>query len=93
MTSTIFFTFLMSIFSHHLHADVINFEMIGGIPDDMSEDTAWLNGDLMNKTLEILMPGDIFVVPNKTFKMIGGIEARNLNSVTIQIDGTLFVFM
>jgi len=79
----------MFVFSHHLHADVINFEMIGGIPDDMSEDTAWLNGDLMNKTLEILMPGDIFVVPNKTFKIMGGIEAWNLNSVTIQIDGTL----
>ena len=89
MTSKIIFTFLMSILSRHLHADVINFEMIGGIPDDMSEDTAWLNGDLMNKTLEILMPGDIFVVPNKTFKMMGGIEARNLNSVTIQVDGTL----
>ena len=81
--------FLVSIFSYQLHADVINFEMIGGIPDDMSEDTAWLNGDLMNKTLEILMSGDTFIIPNKTFKMMGGIEARNLNSVTIQIDGTI----
>jgi hypothetical protein len=75
--------------SCHLHADIINFEMIGGIPDDMSEDTAWINGDLMNQTLGILIPGDTFIVPNKTFKLMGGIEARGLKSVTIQIDGTL----
>ena len=81
--------FLVSILSYQFHADVINFEMIGGIPDDMSEDTAWLNGDLMNRTLEILMPGDTFIIPNKTFKLMGGIEARNLTSVTIQIDGTI----
>jgi hypothetical protein len=75
--------------SCHLHADIINFEMIGGIPDDMSEDTAWINGYLMNQTLGILIPGDTFIVPNKTFKLMGGIEARGLKSVTIQIDGTL----
>ena len=89
MTSRTILLFLLSTLGNHLHADIINFEMIGGIPDDMSEDTAWINGDLMNKTLDILMPGDTFVVPNKTFKLMGGIEARGLSSVAIQIDGTL----
>jgi len=89
MASAVILFFLVSIFPHQFHADVINFEVIGGIPDDMSEDTAWLNGDLMNRTLEILMPGDTFIIPNKTFKLMGGIEARNLTSVTIQIDGTI----
>ena len=89
MASRVILFFLVSILSYQFHADVINFEMIGGIPDDMSEDTAWLNGDLMNRTLEILMPGDTFIIPNKTFKLMGGIEARNLTSVTIQIDGTI----
>ena len=35
------------------------------------------------------MPGDVFLVPNKTFKLMGGIRATGLRSVVIQIDGSL----
>ena len=87
---TIKITFFFVLYSScQLYAGTINFEIIGGIPDDMSEDVAWINGDLMNQTLATLIPGDIFIIPNKTFKLMGGIEARNLNSVVVQIDGTL----
>ena len=73
----------------HMHADIINFETIGGIANDMSEDVAWMNGNLLNDTFAILEPGDTFIVPNKTFKLMGGIEARGLRSIVFQIDGTL----
>merc|ERR1719469_9636 len=36
-----------------------------------------------------MQPGDVLVVPNKTFTVMGGIRATGLDSVTIQIDGTL----
>ena len=83
-------TFLLFFFTMYaVNAEIINFEDIGGIPEDLSEDTAWKNGALLNETLAALMPGDTFLVPNKTFKLMGGVKARKLNSVIIQIDGTL----
>jgi len=47
------------------------------------------NGAKMNETLAQLAPGDVFVIPNKTFHVMGGIQATGLRDVTIQIDGTL----
>lgn len=35
------------------------------------------------------MPGDIFVIPNKTFHLMGGIQGSNFHSVVFQLDGTL----
>jgi len=43
----------------------------------------------MNATLASLLPGDTFLLPNKTFMMMGGIRAYDLQSVTFQIDGTI----
>ena len=69
---------------------VIDFEQdVGGIADDFTEETAWYNGGLMNSTLAALMPGDTFVIPNKTFYLMGGITALDISSVVIVIDGTL----
>ena len=42
----------------------INFEGIGGIPNDMSNEIVWKNGALMNETLQNLQHiGDIFLYP------------------------------
>ena len=72
------------------HAKLINFEIdTGAIPDDDSLATAWKNGGLMNTTLGSLVSGDILFIPNKTFHLMGGIQAQNLTSIVIQIDGTL----
>ena len=69
---------------------VIDFEQdAGAIPDDLSEETAWHNGGLMNGTLAALQPGDTFVVPNKTFYLMGGIVAPDISSVVFVIDGNL----
>ena len=38
---------------------------------------------------EYLYPGDLFLIPNKTFLMMGGITASKIESVTFQIDGTV----
>jgi len=68
---------------------LIDFEAEGAIAEDMSDRTAWTNGILMNKTLAALAPGDTFLIPNKTFMMMGGIKAWDFESVIIQIDGTI----
>jgi len=68
---------------------IINFQTEGGIPDDSSLETQWKNGRLMNTTLSSLQPYDTFLVPNKTFHLMGGIKAQDLKSIIIQIDGTL----
>jgi hypothetical protein len=74
----------------NIEAAIINFETdIGGLPDDDSLDTCWRNGGLMNITLGRLVSGDVFLIPNKTFYLMGGIIAAGLQNVTIQIDGTL----
>ena len=71
-------------------AKVIDFEVdVGGVPDDSSLATAWLNGGLMNSTFAALAPGDELVLPNKTFHMMGGIVANDLVDVTVRFEGTI----
>lgn len=60
-----------------------------GIPNDSTSSITWHNGELMNKTLQALQPGDIFIIPNTTYHLMGGIKASNLQNVVIQIDGTI----
>ena len=71
-------------------SDLINFEDIGGIHSEYSEDTAWKNGALLNQTLLSLRPGDTLLFPAKTFYMMGGIIGNDFSDVTFQLDGTLF---
>lgn len=61
----------------------------GAVAHDSSLDVAIKNGEALNSTLASLQVGDVLVVPNKTFTVMGGIHAEGLHSVTIQIDGTL----
>ena len=69
---------------------VANFESIGGIADDNSLDTCWANAHLLNQTFASMQSGDTLLIPfNKTFWLMGGIYARSLINVTIQIDGIL----
>jgi hypothetical protein len=60
-----------------------------GTPNDSSLSIAWKNGALFNVTLNALKPGDLFIVPNTTYHVMGGIQVANLSDVVIQIDGTL----
>ena len=74
----------------HASAKVFDYEVDGGaLAEDDSWDTVLANGAALNASLAALSPGDVFVVPNKTCYLMGGIVARDLASVTIQIDGTL----
>ena len=43
----------------------------------------------MNSTLPTLEPGDTFFIPNKTFYVMGGVNASDISSVVFRIDGTL----
>jgi hypothetical protein len=42
-----------------------------------------VNGALLNQTLNSLESGDVFVLPNKTFSVMGGIQSSGLKDVTI----------
>ena len=66
-----------------------NFSQLGGLGNDMSEEAAWSNGGLFNRTLLKLKPGDTLLFPNTTFYMMGGIVAEGLRNVTLQFDGTI----
>jgi len=68
----------------------IDFEVdAGAVPEKHSLAASLQNGAALNKTLASMQHGDVLVVPNKTFTVMGGIRATGLDSVTIQIDGTL----
>ena len=69
--------------------NIINFELIGGIPDDVTYDVSVLNGKLLNATINSLVPGDLLLIPNRTYSLVGGILASGLKNVTFQIEGTL----
>ncbi|CAF3465893.1 unnamed protein product [Rotaria sp. Silwood1] len=69
---------------------VIDFEVIGGIAENNSLSTCWANTFLLNHTLGSLRSGNILLIPvNRTFWLMGGLYARGLSYVTIQIDGIL----
>jgi len=82
-------TFTLALLIVGITGKLVNFEEQGAIADDLGLDIAWKNGGVMNETLNSLQPGDIFVVPNKYFYLMGGIKAWNLESVIFQLDGTL----
>ena len=84
------FLILLQVLALLAEGRVIDFELdVGGIPDDISEETAWHNGGLLNSTLPTLVPGDTFVFPDKTFYLMGGILVPGISSVVFVIDGTL----
>ena len=67
-------------------AKVVNFETdSGATPDADAWDVVWKNGAALNSSLASLAPGDVLVVPNKTYYLMGGIQARDLHSVVIQV--------
>ncbi|CAF1204769.1 unnamed protein product [Adineta steineri] len=69
---------------------IINFETIGGIAGDDSLSTCWKNTFILNRTISSLQNGDTLLIPaNRTFWLMGGIYARGLSHITIQIDGIL----
>jgi hypothetical protein len=81
------FALLINIFV--ASASIIDFERIGAIPYNNSYDVSLFNGNLFNATVNALQPGDTFLIPNRTFSLIGGIKAVGLKDVTFQIEGTI----
>ena len=41
-------------------ASLLNFLEVGALPNDLSDIAAWHNGRLLNETLALLQPGDLF---------------------------------
>ena len=68
-----------------------NYEDLGAVGNTGNPDVAIKNGHIMNVTLNKLLPGDVFIVPEgKTYTLLGGILVeKELKEVKIQIDGTL----
>lgn len=61
----------------------------GAVPEASDSETQWANGAALNATLTKLQPNDILVIPNKTYHLMGGIQAAGLESVVFQLEGTL----
>ena len=61
----------------------------GGVAGKDTTTVAVSNTALLNATLATLHPGDTLHIPNETYWVMGGIRASGLESVTIQLDGTL----
>jgi len=71
-------------------AKILDFQDIGGKPDDWSLHASQANGALLNQTLSrTLFPGDTLLFPNRTFHIMGGIISNRLISVTVRFEGTL----
>lgn len=61
-----------------------------GVPNDSSLATAWKNGAILNATLNVLRPGDEFIIPaDNTFHLVGGIIAKDISDVILHFDGAL----
>jgi len=60
-----------------------------GMPDNSSLAIEVQNGQLLNATLASLVPGDVLVIPNATYYVMGGVLVRNLTNVTISFEGRL----
>eukprot|EP01038_Epipyxis_sp_PR26KG_P006617 gene6617-9084_t len=83
-------SFIILAYSAFVQSAIVNFERIGGIPHNTSYEVAFANGQLFNDTLNKLQPFDVFIIPNRTFTMVGGIIVEvGLSDVVIQIDGTI----
>lgn len=70
-------------------AKILDFEALGGVPFKTSYDVALANGILFNQTLNNIQPGDVFIIPNRSFTMTGGIKAAGIHDFVLQIDGTI----
>jgi len=58
-----------------------------GMPDEHG--SAQNNTDTLNAALASLVPGDRFIIPNRTYWLAGGVASKGLINNTIQLDGTL----
>ena len=52
--------FLLMILAISTKASLLNFLEVGALPNDLSDIAAWHNGRLLNETLALLQPGDLF---------------------------------
>jgi len=81
---------LGSILASLASARVVDFGQVGGISGEHADTKVALqNRDLFVSSLSSLDPGDTLLVPNTTFRIMGGMVLSDLYNVTIQLDGTL----
>ena len=78
---------LLSVVSH---AIVLNFEDLGGIPSDESNETCAFNSELLANVLNHNASNHTLLFPyNTTFHFHHGIIGANVTNSVIQIDGTI----
>lgn len=64
-------------------------EDCGAVPYKKDYDTMLKNSQVLTDTLNSIEPGSTLLISNKTFHLLGGVYASNINNVVIQLDGTL----
>ena len=68
--------------------NVKKFNELGAIPNESTLKIEQYNGQLLNKTLQNLEPNSILYIKGE-YWIMGGIQAYNLQNVTIVLDGVL----
>ena len=71
------------------HGAVKDFLQLGGVPLDATLSAMKHNTLLFNETMAELQPNDVFVIPNTTFHMLGGVVTAGIRDVVVQLDGTV----
>lgn len=92
MIRLIILFYIFSIKFFYSDSIIINFELLGAIPNEESYEIALYNGNLFNKTINNLQNGDIFVIPgpkNKTFSLTGGLITENLTNIKWILNGNI----
>ena len=73
---------ICTFYGSYANARIYDFERDGGAKaEEKSWETVLHNGAALNASLKNLNPGDTFLVPNKSFYLMGGVKARDLHSV------------
>jgi polygalacturonase len=69
------------------HAEILSIVDFGAVSDD--ELYNMTNRDAFNDALAAANDGDVVLIPNNTFHMVGGVVGNERNGVTVRIDGTI----
>jgi hypothetical protein len=85
----ILFLLIIQFFIYSVNSETINFRDMGAIPNNNSFPVCENNTNLLNNILSNLHSNDIFIIPNETFWLNGGVYSTNLNNITIIIDGVI----
>ena len=89
MSFFVYYIFTILLFATINYGEVLNYESMGAIPGDDGLKVMKHNHEVLSRALNSLNEGDVFIVPEKIFNVIGGIVVEQLYGARIEINGEL----